>query len=520
MQDKVLGCIWLAFVLLYGNACSSQVVSSKDEIDQEVKKLEPGGTLKLADGVYENIQLIIGRSGKPGLPITIRALNPGKVFFTGDVKVELWGRYIVIADIWFKDGNRNIDQWNSHGPGLVAIYGSYNRITGCVFDCFDQANSAYITTSLAKDGTVPQYCRIDHCSFTDKITFDQVINLNNTAKAIKDGTAGGPAMYHRIDHCFFSNPQKPGNAGGGIRIGYYRNDIGRCLIDSNLFMRQDSEAEIITSKSQENVFYANTYLNCQGTMNFRHGDHQVAINNFYIGNDARSGYGGMFVWGSRHIIACNYFQLSETLKSRGNAALYLNPGARSSEHAVAFDLLIANNAFVNVNGYAIHFNPLVERRKEFCREQGLKFETPGALFLKGNLFFNEGNFSFPFFKDDYTGSSSYEWKGNLYGGKETGLSILKGLDKHKIELKVIQGGVGISEIKGVYKPVKINDIDQIEGIKLDLNTLVNAGIKGSPLSWDDVRPEWLKEMPGTYACTGKLSADRAGRFKEVIKRNK
>jgi len=520
MLHKIVRCLGLALLLLYGIPGFGQVVSSQEEINQALAKLGPGGTLKLADGLYENIKLIIGRSGKPGLPITIKALNPGKVFFTGDVKVEIIGEHIVLADIWFKDGNRDISKWNSHGPGLVAIYGSYNRVTGCIFDCFDQANSAYITTSVGKDGKVPQYCRIDHCSFTDKITFDQVINLNNTAKAIKDGTVGGPAMYHRIDHCFFSNPQKPGNAGGGIRIGYYRNDIGRCLIDSNLFMRQDSEAEIITSKSQENVFYANTYLNCQGTMNFRHGDHQVAINNFYIGNDARFGYGGMFVWGSKHVIACNYFQLSETIKARGNAALYLNPGARSSEHALAFDLLIANNAFVNVNGYAIHFNPLDERRKEFCKEQGLLFETAQSLTLKGNVFFNEGNSHYPFFKDDYKKSKGFDWEGNLYDGGETGLPVLKGLDKHKVRLKNTGVGISLPNVIGDYKPAKVNGIEQIEGIKLDFNKLITEGIKGRPLTWDDVRPAWLKEMPGTYSVAGKLSANRSSRFKEVIKRSK
>ena len=57
--------------------------------------------------------------------------------------------------------------------------------------------------------------------------------------------------------------------------------LGQCLVDSNYFERQDSEAEIITSKSQQNVYYNNVFKHCQGTLNFRHGDNQVAIaNNF------------------------------------------------------------------------------------------------------------------------------------------------------------------------------------------------------------------------------------------------
>lgn len=502
MRNRLTGYLLLIMVLLNAVPCLGQVVASAEDLYRAVEKAKPGEMVRIADGTYKDIKLIVNNSGKPGLPVTIKAENPGNVFFTGDAKVEMRGEHLVLEGIWFKDGNREIRTWKSHGPGLVAIYGSYNRVTACVFDCFDEANSAYITTSLTAEGKVPQYCRIDHCSFTDKITFDQVINLNNTAKAIKDGSAGGPAMYHRIDHCFFSNPPKPGNAGGGIRIGYYRNDLGRCLIDSNLFMRQDSEAEIITSKSQENVYYGNTYLNCQGTMNFRHGDHQVAINNFYIGNDQQFGYGGMFVWGSKHIIACNYFELPETIKSRGNAALYLNPGAMASEHALAFDMLIANNTFKNVNGYAIHFNPLDERRKEYCRENQLQFQTPHQLLLKGNLFLRDKPYGYPFFKDDYFVKNKDYWVDNVAIGAETGVPV------------------DMKANSAFYQSVKVEGVKAIEGIPIELNTLINNGITGKPLTWAEVRPYWLKEMPGTYAPSGKLSADRAAKFKEVIKRNK
>ena len=502
MPNRLARCVVLIMVLLHAVPCFGQTIASKEALYRAVKQVKPGSILHIADGVYQDIQLIITNSGKPGKPITIKAEHPGKVFFTGDAKVEMRGEYLILEGIWFKDGNRDIQQWKSHGPGLVAMYGSYNRVTACVFDCFDEANSAYITTSLTADGKVPKYCRIDHCTFTDKITFDQVINLNNTAKAMEEGAAGGPAMYHRIDHCFFSNPPKPGNAGGGIRIGYGRNDMGRCLVDSNLFMRQDSEAEIITSKSQENVYYGNTYLNCQGTMNFRHGDHQVAINNFYIGTDQRFGYGGMFVWGSKHVIACNYFELPETIKSRGNAALYLNPGAMASAHALAFDMLIVNNTFANVNGYAIHFNPLDERRKEYCTSNQLKFETPHQLILKGNLFFRDKAYDFPFFKDDYFVAGRNSWTDNVASGAAIGIAL------------------NIFADKANYKPVKVEGLKAIEGIQLDFNALINKGITGKPLTWDEIRPYWLKEMPGTYALTGKLSADRAAKFKEVIKRNK
>ena len=299
-------------------------------------------------------------------------------------------------------------------------------------------------------------------------------------------------MYHRVDHCYFSNPPKKGNAGGGIRIGYYRTDVGRCLVDSNLFQRQDSEAEIVTSKSQENVFYANTIVNTQGTLNFRHGDKQVALNNFFISTDDRFGYGGMFIWGSKHIIANNYFSLQKTIAARGNAALYFNPGVKASEHALAFDILTINNVFKDVNGYTINFEPLFERRTEGVATDDLSSYRPYGITLKGNLFIATKKPGFNLFLGDIT----KQIFGNNYSYGITektpaniqALSIINSTNLNLYQPETIQG----------YTRSTVQNVDNIQGINLNIQEIINAGIKGKPLTWDDVRPPWLTEIPNDY----------------------
>lgn len=494
------------FPLLFGAiACKAKVqmpekptsysVKNNQEIYDKLAVLKPGDSLLLADGEYTDLKLIATKSGLPEKLIIIAPKNPGKVFITGDAKVEIRAGYTVLKGLYFKNGNRNPDQWKSHGPGVIAIYGSHNRVTECVFDNFDQANSAYITTSLTASGQVPKHCRIDHCVFVGKTTLDQVINLNNGIAAVKDGSYAGPAMYHRVDHCFFSNPPKKGNAGGGIRIGYYRNDIGRCLVDSNLFYRQDSEAEIITSKSQENVFYANTIVNCQGTLNFRHGDKQVALNNFYISTDDKLGYGGMFIWGSKHTIANNYFSLKKTIASRGNAALYFNPGAKASEHALAFDILLANNMFKDNAGYAINFEPLLDRRIQDAKDQGLTFFLPYGINATGNAFIATASPKFDLFLGDVN-QQKFENNYSVGISKNYGLGI-KTLNANIAKEDFYRP----QELTG-YQPSQFNNIPNIEGITLNIQQIVNSGIKGKPLSWDDVRPSWLLEIPNDYWKNG------------------
>lgn len=513
---------FLAVTILWGvytKALAQKIfVSNTSEACKATSALQAGDTLVFKNGSYKDIKLVLKKNGLINKPIVLIAETPGTVIFCGDVKVAMYGTYTELNGIYFTNGNRNPDQWKAHGPGLVAMYASHCRITNCAFNNFDEANSAYITTSLDEKGNVPTHCRIDHCSFTNKLTFDQVINLNNQAGPDKENPVIAPPMYHRVDHCFFSNPKKKGNAGGGIRIGYYRNALGRCLVDSNLFIRQDSEPEIVTSKSMENVYYANTILNCQGTLNFRHGDKQVAINNFYLSDDEKyNGYGGMFIWGSQHIIAGNYFSLSKTLESRGNAAIYLNTGAEGTEHALAFGSIIANNTFANNNGYAVHFNPLEEQRKKLTKENNQTYNVPHHITLSGNVFFNNKKSTYTFFKDDHKDlDRNNQWSKNTYWGNQTGIAAINGLEEKQVSMSLQNGFVfpsqditynSLANLPGYY--------NKIEGIDLNFDEALKNTSKQNPLSLEVLLPKWMLTTFGDYYKTGKLSPELAERLKRI-----
>lgn len=503
----------LLFVTNFAQARDLRVATVA-ELTAAVPGLLPGDRLLLQDGSYKNIRLIVRQSGQAGRPIEIGAENSGKVFFEGDVAVELRGEHIVLKGIYFKEGSRDPKRWKSHGPGLIAIYGSFNRVTECMFNNFDEAHSAYITTSLTPEGKVPTHCRIDHCSFVNKLTFDQVINLNNNFK--KDTLTGGPAMYHRVDHCFFSNPKKPGNAGGGIRIGYYRNDIGRCLIDSNIFIRQDSEPEIITGKSQENIYFGNTFLNCRGTLNFRHGDRQVALNNFFISTDTLFEYGGMFIWGSQHLIANNYFSLAKTIQSRGGAAIYLNPGTIASEHAKAFTIWILNNIFNNVKGYAIHFSPMMPQRLQFFPNLQASELLPQDIYIENNCFYSQNQMKHIFFTNEYPGETkNINWKNNAYFGAEAGLKGVKGLQKGKKHNHVFP----LTQCVGSVASAKTATCTNFEGMNFDLNRPIADGIKGEPLQLERVLPTWMVTEVGSYHATGLLTPKLKQRLERITNKN-
>ena len=477
-------------------AATVKIVKDTGSLEIAVAEAVEGTTIIMEDGVYNDVKLIVRANGSSKEKIVIKAKNPGKVFFTGDVRVELRGDYNVLTGVYFKDGARDTKRWKSHGPGLVAVYADHCEVSECMFYDFDNANSAYITTSLDENGRVPQYCYIHHCAFIEKTTLDQVINFNNTPKKILDGEPGKP-MYHRVSYCYFSNPPKKGNAGGGIRIGYWRKDYGRCLIDHNLFERQDSEPEIVTSKSMENVFYANTILNCQGTLNFRHGDHQVALNNIFLGTDNKHDYGAMYVWGSDHIIGNNYVSLSRTLKSRGNAGIYFNCGPKASEHALAFNIAMVSNTFENVNGAVFHFAPLYERRKEVYGE---KLELPYNINFVNN-FISSRKVGAKIWAEVNGNSSKQIWKDNVYYGYDNKvLSSNDGWTKGVVPI-----GIDKSTLKSILP------YTSIEGINLDFVEILSKPLDLKPLKRTDVGPTWCEKFPGNYFDTGVFKRQTASK---------
>lgn len=487
------------------------VVTTQSELIEAVKRAKPGTAVWMEDGVYRDVQLDITAKGSKEHPIVIAAKQPGNVYFSGDVKVVISGDHIVLRGIYFKDGARDPSQWRSHGPGLVAIYGDYNRVTQCAFHHFDEADSAWITTHV-RDGKPAMYNRIDHNSFTDKVTFDQVINLNNT----ENKNQVGQPMYNRIDHNYFSNPPKKGNAGGGIRVGYFIHDTGRSLIDNNLFERQDSEPEIVTSKSKENVYLYNTIRNSQGTLNFRHGSDQVAIGNYFIADDTSYGYGGMFVWGQNHTIAGNYFSLTRTMKDRGEAALYLNPGHPDSEHSLAFNILLANNIFSGNNGYAIHFHALLERRRQNnADEKNNPVQIPHHITLVNNVFQgDEAKGQFPLFKNDFASETNDTWKNNTYSGATAGVNIGEGLRRDNRKQPDLSKGSQVKvttsdEMKQAFKDV----------FDIDLDALANEPILNrKPATFHDVGPAWLTHNPSAYADKGIMSEELKASMERVEKR--
>ena len=117
-----------------------------------LSKAQPGDTILLKDGTYNNLNVVIGCKGEQNKRITIKPVNPGKVILTGGSTITITGSYVTLANLVLKEGGVS-------GKAVI-IQGSHNRITG-----FDVSYSASNCEQMVRIENANN--RVDHCTFHD-----------------------------------------------------------------------------------------------------------------------------------------------------------------------------------------------------------------------------------------------------------------------------------------------------------------------------------------------------------------
>jgi len=80
------------------------LVSTQAEYADAVKSLEPGDTIVLANGRWENFEILFTGEGTKEQPIRLRAETPGEVLLTGQSNLRLAGEWLDVSGLIFTDG--------------------------------------------------------------------------------------------------------------------------------------------------------------------------------------------------------------------------------------------------------------------------------------------------------------------------------------------------------------------------------------------------------------------------------
>lgn len=449
-------------------------VNSARDVHEVLPKLKPGDSVVMKPGRWHDQEIRFTAKGTLQQPIILKAQKAGKTQLTGYSFLKIYGSHLVIDGLLFTDGyidsSRSVirlgeDTWHCRLTNTAIIdYSPPNK----------KAKSAWVHI-------LGLHNRVDHCYFSGKQNLGVVLSINFSVEQ---------PNYHRIDHNYFGPRQYLGiNGCETIRIGDsgQSGQVSRTTVAHNLFEGCNGEAEIITNKSCENYFRANTFRKCRGALTLRHGNRSVVEGNFFLGEGEKD-TGGVRVIGEGHRIWNNYF--CGLTGSGVRAALSVHNGVPNSPvglyHQIK-DFQVIHNTFVNN-----HQNVLVGYGKGI---DGAILPPIRTVFANNII----SGKSSPLIQLD-EGGAQIKYEGNIAHGAKTGVSSAKGF--LLVNPKLVKDKSGLYRIgmdspargtaKGVYPKITRDMDGQERRGKKDVGAdQVSSGpITQSPLSMKDVGPAW------------------------------
>ncbi len=287
---SIVVCLPLLILSPKAGAQGNIRVKTTGELQKAISTAQPGDIITLEDGDFKDEPVNISAKGIAGKPISLKALNTGMANFTVPVKIN--GDFISVEGFRFTE------------KGNLEITGKNCRVSRCTWS---DAKSGKWIRVLPGSAEI----EIDHNLFENK-TNNREMDRNCQLMQI---VVRNENERHHIHHNLFREIPK-GKTGNGfetLQLITENNPFdppggpGNSIIEDNLFVHCNGEAEIISVKSNGNIIRRNTFRACEGSLVLRHGDNNIASGNFFFG-DGVKGSGGVRLQGTGQIVANNYFQ--------------------------------------------------------------------------------------------------------------------------------------------------------------------------------------------------------------------
>ncbi len=315
------------------------LVSTQDEYAEAAASLNPGDTIVLANGTWENFEILFSGKGTEDEPIALRAETPGEVILTGQSNLRLSGEWLDISGLVFTRGytpTREVISFRKSKSELA----NNSRVHNVVIDDFNPPERTAVDFWVMMYG---KNNRFDHNSLINK-------RNKGVTMAVRMNSEASQKNNHRIDHNYFGpRPILGSNGGETLRIGtsHHSRKDSQTLVENNYFDRADGEVEIISSKSGKNVFRNNTFSKSRGTLTLRHGNDNLIERNVFLGEGVDH-TGGFRVINARQTVRDNYME-GLTGSRFGGALVVMNgvPNGPINRYDPVIDSVITNNSLID-----------------------------------------------------------------------------------------------------------------------------------------------------------------------------
>ena len=387
-----------AYLML--SACSASaenyLVKDQDEYKEALEKVGPGDVIQLANGTWEDFEILFTGKGKKDKPIVLTAETKGEVILTGQSNLRLAGQYLEVSGLVFKDGytpTSEVISFRQNNENLA-----YNsRVSEVVIDNYNQPERYEVDFWVMMYG---KNNRFDHNHLVGK-------RNKGVTMAVRMNTEDSRENYHRIDHNYFGpRPILGSNGGETLRIGtsHHSRKDSFTTVENNYFDRCDGELEIISSKSGKNKILNNTFFESRGTLTMRHGNNTLVEGNVFFGNDVDH-TGGIRVINAGQTVRNNYM---EGLKGTrfGGALVVMNgvPNGPINRYDPVINAVIENNSLINSDNLQLGAGSDEERSG-----------PPDDSVFESNLIFNDDGRDVFTVYDDMSG---IDFKNNVLGSMD------------------------------------------------------------------------------------------------------
>lgn len=346
-MKKIIYSFGLCMLLI---ACSNSLmvnsikVTNIDELNKAIDSCKAGDQIILANGIWKDVQIKFRGKGTIDNPITIKAETTGKVTIEGESYLKFGGEYLVVEGLYFKNGfspsNAVIDFKISSKDKPDEISNNC-KVTNCVIEDFNKPKRDKSDLWVQFWG---RHNMLSNCYIAGK---------TNRGPTVRVSIAGIESInnYHQIvNNHFGPRPVKGGPSGETIQLGdsYTSMSPSHTMVANNLFEECNGEVEVISSKTNFNIFKNNVFYKSEGSLVTRHGNYSMIDGNYFIGDGENENYGGIRIINTGHWVVNNYFYGLKGKSFRSPLAVMNGiPKSPLNRYNQVTDVVVAYNTYVN-----------------------------------------------------------------------------------------------------------------------------------------------------------------------------
>ncbi|MBX2847531.1 MAG: polysaccharide lyase 6 family protein [Acidiferrobacterales bacterium] len=361
-------------------------VKDQSEFNQISANLEAGDKVILANGDWQDFEILFEGTGTQDNPIELTVEEKGKVIISGQSNLRLHGEHLIVSGLVFKNGYTPTSTVISFRKSENELANN-SRVTEVVIDNFnnpERYDTDFWVMMYGKNN------RFDHNHLEGK-------RNKGVTMAVRLNTEASQNNHHRIDHNYFGPRQILGSNGGEtLRIGtsHFSLTDSFTVVENNYFDRADGELEIISSKSGNNIIRGNVFFESRGTLTMRHGNDTLVENNVFFGNGVDH-TGGIRVINKRQTVRNNYMEGLAGYRF-GGALVVMNgvPDSPINRYHQVEDSILENNTLINSDHIQLAAGSDLERSA-----------VPIRTDFKNNLIYSDGNKDTFTIYDDVSGIS-------------------------------------------------------------------------------------------------------------------